>query len=189
MPDRTRIPGRSQGPLTSDHHKYHPYQNQRPQTHGPYYGNYLVGESQHREPTIEKYPANKGKAALPHSAEIHLPTDSLETQKASLPRSSSPKPRSELVESPVSKSMYKNFFKSFKTKEGESFSEAITYAVNELANVPEQVRWRAYIDVADTLKRNSHYGDVSPLSPSSFSLSYLPRPVPIIAKSARNTHF
>lgn len=157
MPDRTRVPGRSHAHgLGTSAHKYLPsYQNQRPQTHGPYYGNYLVGESQYREPTIENYPANEGK-----SNHTYVPIKSIETPRIPQP---SPSSRTELVESPVSKSMYKNFFKNFKSKEGESFSEAITFADNELKNVPEKVRWRAYIDVADTLKRNSRYGDVSTL--------------------------
>jgi hypothetical protein len=153
--------------MTSEYNNHPPYQNQARSFvhHGSYLSEY------------QKNPVNKGKTNPAYPPEVHLPTTNAETQKhnkhSSLPRPSSPKPsRSDLVESPVSKSLYKNFLKSFKTKEGESFSEAITYAVKELENVPEKVRWRAYIDVADTLKRNSHYGDVSIPPHGIFPLSH-----------------
>mmetsp|Transcript_10471 Transcript_10471/g.15963 ORF Transcript_10471/g.15963 Transcript_10471/m.15963 type:complete len:1224 (+) Transcript_10471:145-3816(+) len=74
-------------------------------------------------------------------------------------RSKSPKNRQEQVESPVSKSIYKNFVKEFKSKEGESVVEAVAYAKSEIPKIPEKVKWRVFIDVADTLKRNSRYDD------------------------------
>jgi hypothetical protein len=81
-------------------------------------------------------------------------------------RPSSPKPthKSETppqVESPVSKSIYKNFSKIFKTKETESVKDAVSYAQAELPKIPDKIKWRVYIDLADTLKRNSLYDDVS----------------------------
>lgn len=74
-------------------------------------------------------------------------------------RPTSPKPRNELVESPESKSAYKKFLKDFKMRESESIIGAVIYASNQIQDVPDKIRWRAYIDVADTLKRNSRYED------------------------------
>ena len=77
-------------------------------------------------------------------------------------RPTSPKPKTAdqpLAESPVSKSIYKNFSKVFKLKEGESVSDAVAFAQLELPRIPDKVKWRVYIDLADTLKRNSLYDD------------------------------
>ena len=77
-------------------------------------------------------------------------------------RPTSPKPKTidqPQAESPVSKSIYKNFSKVFKLKEGESVSDAVTFAQLELPRIPDKVKWRVYIDLADTLKRNSLYDD------------------------------
>lgn len=170
--DRTRqYPGRNPHQPPLEYSKQYP-QSYRSRNYGSYYGNYL-SDYQNRD---EGYPNLK----IDFSS-VSGPQHQSGTVDA--PRSSSPKSRNDLVESPVSKSIYKNFLKSFKTKESESFSDAIAYALNEFPSIPEKVRWRAYIDVADTLKRNSHYGDVML---NAISLLNNIRPGLTIKKFAKN---
>lgn len=157
MSDRTRqYPGRNQNNFTLDYSK-HP--SHRHRLHNSYHGSYFH-EYQNRDQSEGGYLFGVSNSKIDFSSLTEPQTSIKIPESVSNLRSSSPKSR-DLVESPVSKSIYKNFLKGFKTREGESFSEAIAYALAELSNIPEKIRWRAYIDVADTLKRNSHYGDVT----------------------------
>jgi hypothetical protein len=179
IPDRTRVPIhqpiRSQNQTFEYTKPYPSYNQQRQRMHGSYYRNY-INEYQSKDGLDSNFPFQpqlQEKTADFQSQDFR--PNNYDPHINSFQRSSSPKSRSELVESPGSKSAYKIFLKKFKTKEGESFAEAMTYALSELPKIPEKVRWRAYIDIADTLKRNSHYGDVSLPPPLPF-----PSPVPLI---------
>jgi hypothetical protein len=170
LPDRTRAPFQQQSirsqNQTFEYTKPYPsstnQQRQQPRVHGSYYVNY-INEYQAKDRVDAYLPIQHHQAKSVEHQILDFRPNKQDIHLNPFQRSASPRLRNELVESPGSKSAYKVFLKIFKTKEIESFSDAMTYALNELSRIPEKVRWRAYIDVADTLKRNSHYGDVSSL--------------------------
>ena len=65
--------------------------------------------------------------------------------------------RDELVESPNSKNSSKQFYRVLRLKERENVSEAVRFAESALMEVPENVRWRVYLELADLAKRQNDF--------------------------------
>jgi hypothetical protein len=69
--------------------------------------------------------------------------------------------RNELVESPQSKSAYKQFFKAFRLKEKESIQSAFKYTTEALKWMPYNTLWKIKIEMADMCKRMNDIPAVS----------------------------
>ncbi|GAX23582.1 hypothetical protein FisN_12Hh148 [Fistulifera solaris] len=67
--------------------------------------------------------------------------------------------RAELVESPASRTAFKEFYRSFKTEEKLSFAKAREFALRaiESVSVPETLHWRVYLELADLAKRFNRF--------------------------------
>ncbi len=65
--------------------------------------------------------------------------------------------RQELVESPHSKSKYKEFYRELRNKERESLEAATLYAEQSLQYMPEKMKWRVYLELADLAKRSNDF--------------------------------
>lgn len=63
--------------------------------------------------------------------------------------------RSELVESPTTKQIYKQFFKQFKMTEKEGLAAAQEFAEQNLKLLPQKVHWKVYLELADLAKREN----------------------------------
>lgn len=67
--------------------------------------------------------------------------------------------RAELVESPVMRAAFKDFYRKFRLKERSSFKDAEDYALSTLKDgaLPEKVQWRVYLELADLAKRSNKF--------------------------------
>ena len=70
-----------------------------------------------------------------------------------------PPSRRELVESPSTKSAYKDFYRALRLKEKESVEEAELFAIESLSQIPENLKWRVYLELADLLKRRNAFDE------------------------------
>jgi len=92
--------------------------------------------------------------------------------------------KQDFIESPRSKAAYKDFFKHFRLKEKESLDAARRFAVDALLQVPENARWRVYLELADLAKRHNIIQEVgqgqlsscSAVDRSHYPCFYLSRP-------------
>ncbi|GBG29162.1 Pre-mRNA-splicing factor CLF1 [Hondaea fermentalgiana] len=75
------------------------------------------------------------------------------------------KKKSELDETPQTRSVFKEFYKSFRSKEKESVAEAFAYARRSLQSkdVPERIHWRIYLEMADLAKRENQFQEAREL--------------------------
>lgn len=67
--------------------------------------------------------------------------------------------RGELVESPATRTAFKEFYRSFRNEERSSFQKAEEFARRaiESSSVPENVHWRVYLELADLAKRSNRF--------------------------------
>ncbi len=75
--------------------------------------------------------------------------------------SSRPQPpsRRELIESPATKSAYKEFYRALRAKEKSSVDEAEQFALESLSHIPENLKWRVYLELADLSKRRNSFDE------------------------------
>jgi len=75
------------------------------------------------------------------------------------------KKKAELDETPQTRSVFKDFYKTFRSKEKESVEEAFAYAHEALASkdVPERIHWKIYLEMADLAKRENRFKDARDL--------------------------
>jgi tetratricopeptide (TPR) repeat protein len=73
--------------------------------------------------------------------------------------------RAELMESPATRSAFKDFYKKFRAEERSSFQDAERFAMQAIADglVPETVHWRVYLELADLAKRANRFSDARKL--------------------------
>jgi len=69
--------------------------------------------------------------------------------------------KSELVESPATRSAFKDFYRRFRSEERTSFQGAEDFAVQSLGDgsLPGKVHWRVYLELADLAKRSNRFAD------------------------------
>ena len=89
----------------------------------------------------------KTSQITPHTAPVTVP-------------SQPPKDRLELVESPLSKLAYKDFYRHFRGMERESVEAATKYAQDSLQGMPLSARWRVLLELADLAKRSNDFDKV-----------------------------
>ena len=67
--------------------------------------------------------------------------------------------RAELVESPATRMIFKEFYRNYRHEERSSSQNAEEYALQALNNgsLPESVHWRVYLELADLAKRSNRY--------------------------------
>jgi hypothetical protein len=68
--------------------------------------------------------------------------------------------RQELVESPHTTYVYKEFYKVFRNKERESLESARDFAREAISWIPDSAKWRAYLELAEISKRNNEFDEV-----------------------------
>ena len=73
--------------------------------------------------------------------------------------------RAELVESPATKSAFKDFYRTFRSEERISFQKAEEFAqqVIDSGSLPESVHWRVYLELADLAKRSNRFTEARQL--------------------------
>lgn len=69
----------------------------------------------------------------------------------------------ELIESPRTKNLYKEFYKVYRNKERESLDSAKAYVVEALTWIPDKSRWKIYLELAEIAKRNNEFDEVRDL--------------------------
>jgi len=69
------------------------------------------------------------------------------------------KKRADLEESPQTRSLFKDFYKTFRLKEKESYESAVEYAKRVLQDpeVPEKIHYKIYLEMADLAKRENKF--------------------------------
>jgi len=82
--------------------------------------------------------------------------------------------RNEPSDSPTSNLKFKQFYRGFKQKEKEGYSEARGYARKHLELLPEKIHWRVFLEMADLAKRENriseareYYQNVNALQPGA----------------------
>ena len=65
--------------------------------------------------------------------------------------------RNDLIESPHSKTAYKDFYKIYRIKEKESLHNAYIYATEALIWMPHNTLWKIKLELADICKRQNNY--------------------------------
>lgn len=81
--------------------------------------------------------------------------------------------RQELVESPQSKTAYKEFYRQFRIKERESAVAARSYAEQALTWMPQKAKWRVKLELADMAKRKNDFEEVRGVSCTLFCSSLI----------------
>jgi tetratricopeptide (TPR) repeat protein len=73
--------------------------------------------------------------------------------------------RAELMESPATRSAFKDFYRKFRAEERTSFQDAEGFAVQALedGSLPEEIRWRVYLELADLAKRANRFDEARKL--------------------------
>lgn len=73
--------------------------------------------------------------------------------------------RAELMESPATRSAFKDFYREFRAKERSSFQEAEDFAFQTMKDgtIPEQIYWRVYLELADLAKRSNKFDNARQL--------------------------
>jgi hypothetical protein len=69
--------------------------------------------------------------------------------------------RQDQVESASSRAAYKAFSKVFAQKEAVSVDDALQYASEAIITMPEDIKWRIYVDAGDLMKRHNRMSKVS----------------------------
>jgi hypothetical protein len=69
--------------------------------------------------------------------------------------------KQDFMESPRSKAAYKDFLKHFRSKEKDSPDDARRFALDALPQMPENAKWRVYLELADLAKRHNLIQEVS----------------------------
>ena len=69
--------------------------------------------------------------------------------------------KSELIESPATRSAFKDFYRRFRSAERTSFQGAEDLALKSLGDgsIPGKVHWRVYLELADLAKRSNRFAD------------------------------
>lgn len=69
--------------------------------------------------------------------------------------------KSELIESPATRSAFKDFYRRFRSAERASFQGAEDLALKSLGDgsIPGKVHWRVYLELADLAKRSNRFAD------------------------------
>lgn len=69
--------------------------------------------------------------------------------------------RMELIESPATRSAFKDFYRKFRAEERSSFQGAEDYAIQTLedGSLPNKVHWRVFLELADLAKRSNRFND------------------------------
>lgn len=67
--------------------------------------------------------------------------------------------RSDLAESPSAKAKYKEFAKGFREAEKQSFEVALSYARDMLLVLPDSIKHKLFMDLADSAKRHNRVQD------------------------------
>lgn len=67
--------------------------------------------------------------------------------------------KEELVDSPQTRAVFKEFYRTFRAKERQSFKVAEEYALKVLEDptFPQSVYWKVYLELADLSKRSNRY--------------------------------
>jgi len=73
--------------------------------------------------------------------------------------------RNEIDEDPESRAAFKDFYRKFRDKERRSFKEGEEFARKTLAEdtLPEEVRWRVHLELADLAKRSNRIAEARQL--------------------------
>src|SRR3990167_1026997 len=82
--------------------------------------------------------------------------------------------KSDPLESPTSNLKFKQFYRGFKQKEKEGYTEAKAYAFQHFELLPDKIHWRILLELADLAKRENriseardYYKQVNGLQPSA----------------------
>jgi len=103
------------------------------------------------------------KQALASRSDI---THSLDSGEPQNPRESlAMRKKQELEETPQTRSIFKEFYKTFRAKEKAGFGEAFSFAKQSLASkdIPERIHWKIYLEMADLAKRENRFKEAREL--------------------------
>lgn len=80
--------------------------------------------------------------------------------------------RAELMESPATRSAFKDFYRKLRAEERSSFQDAEKFAMLSLKDesLPESIHWRVYLELADLAKRSNRFEEARNLYQQVYKL-------------------
>ena len=138
------------------HHHHHRHSNKE----DPAWSQLLLSKDSDTNSSIASNHSSKRRGDVSH-ASSSTARSSKETLKISIGGPANHAAKQDFIESPRSKAAYKDFFKHFRSKEKESTDAARRFALDTLPQMPENAKWRVYLELADLAKRHNLIQEVS----------------------------
>ena len=149
---------RSHGVKGSSHsHHVHRHSNNK---EDPAWNQLLLSKDSDTNSSIASNHSSKRRSDVNHASTVRPSKDALKIA-ISGPVSHAKPDVFIFIESPRSKAAYKDFFKHFRLKEKDSLDAARRFALDALLQMPENAKWRVYLELADLAKRHNLIQEVS----------------------------
>lgn len=124
-------------------------------------------EQKKRPGSPKKKKQNKNRVSSPTKSSASYSRKDSQGEEALISFSEDPTDpkRSEIDEDPVARAAFKDFYRQFREKERRSFQEGEAFAKKTLAenSLPENVRWRVHLELADLAKRSNRIAEARKL--------------------------
>ena len=124
-------------------------------------------EQKKRPGSPKKKKQNKNRVSSPTKSSASYSRKDSQGEEALVSFSEDPidPKRSEIDEDPVARAAFKDFYRQFREKERRSFQEGEAFAKKTLAenSLPENVRWRVHLELADLAKRSNRIAEARKL--------------------------